>query len=68
MYTRKYGVWCAVSGGVTGHREAWLKEADKVLEFDNYEQARATAKDLQDRKKDHPYAVFAYVPRPLCES
>ena len=61
----KYGVWCAVSGGVTGHRESWLKEGDKTLEFDTYEQAFLTAKDLQARKKDHPYAIFAYVPRPL---
>jgi len=61
----RYGIWCAVSGGVSGHREAWLKEGEQRVECDTYEQAFFTAKDLQERKKDHPYAVFAYVPRPL---
>jgi len=61
----KFGIWCAVSGGVTGHREAWLKEGGERVELDDYEKARQTAKELQDKKKDHPYAVFAYVARPI---
>jgi len=24
-----FGVWCTVSGGITGHREAWLKKTAK---------------------------------------
>lgn len=29
-----WGVWCQVWGGVTGRREAWLKEAGAVARFD----------------------------------
>jgi len=30
MENEKYGIWCSVWGGVTGHRQAWLKEDDKI--------------------------------------
>jgi hypothetical protein len=27
-----YGIWCIVSGGVTGRREAWLKVYAVIIE------------------------------------
>ena len=44
--TKKYGVWCVVSGGVTGHREAWLKVDGKIWEGTK-EEAEAKAKSCQ---------------------
>jgi len=61
----RYGIWCAVSGGVSGHREAWLKQGNELLVFNDYESAKQSAKELQDAKRNHPSAVFAYVPRPI---
>ena len=30
MTKKKYGIWCRVSGEVTGSRQAWLKEKGKI--------------------------------------
>ena len=40
----KYGIWCIVSGGVTGRREAWMKGPDGKPElFETYHAAAAEA-------------------------
>ena len=39
---REYGVWCSVYGGVTGHREDWLKNDDGApARFPSLETAQA---------------------------
>lgn len=52
-----FGIWCRVSGGVTGCREAWLKSNDhdragakpKRVEFAERAEAEAEAKALNER-------------------
>src|SRR4051795_10125185 len=41
-----YGIWCVVSGGLTGHREAWLKQDGVVMEFPTEAAATAEAAHL----------------------
>jgi hypothetical protein len=47
-----YGVWCQVSGGVTGTRAGWMKENGKRVELptlEEAEQAAAEARELASR-------------------
>lgn len=63
-----YGVWCKVSGGVTGTREAWLKNADrKIKSFATYEEAQAEAARLMANVSCYSRATFSYMARRLCE-
>jgi hypothetical protein len=60
-----YGVWCAVSGGVTGHRESWMKDNGKRLEFETFEEAKAVATNACANVSPHSRASFSYVPRSI---
>ncbi len=57
-----YIVMCHVSGGVTGTRQAPLKDNGKVVYFDTMEAAKAEAEFLAKRARS-PYATanFSYV-------
>lgn len=48
-------VMCRVSGGVTGTREAPLKENGKVRYFDTLDEAKAHALTLMERTQGNPY-------------
>jgi hypothetical protein len=51
-----YGVWCVVSGGVTGRREAWLKGKEgRAALFDDETAAQAEAARLT-KQMNGPYA------------
>ena len=61
-----YGVWCQVSGGVTGFRQAWLKKNGEVLEFSTFEEADAHAEHLNEQMNGpHATASFSYEAREL---
>jgi hypothetical protein len=64
-------IWCVVSGGVTGHREAWYKgggvggKAEVVLEYGTREEAEQVAADLmRSRNGPHATARFSYTVKP----
>jgi hypothetical protein len=61
-----YGIWCEVSGGVTGHRASWLKVEGIIQRYDTFGEATAIAADLQ-RKANGSYATasFHYEPREI---
>jgi len=44
-----YRVWCVIYGGVTGHREAWLKENHRIYSTNNLEEASEKAKELNHK-------------------
>lgn len=59
-----YGVWCVVSGGVTGHNEAWLKktgDSRRWAQFDTKEDAEREAAELNRKMNDRPGS--SYYPR-----
>lgn len=69
MGDSKWGVWCEVSGGVTGHREAWLKAADgRPLAFSTEEEAIAKAADQKRGIGAIGPARFRYTARRLREA
>lgn len=45
-------IWCRVSGGVTGTREAWFKENGVVREFKSRAEADAVAAHLAREFKE----------------
>jgi hypothetical protein len=45
----KYGVWCSVTGGLTGDHEAWLKKEGVIIQFDTREEADAEVERLIER-------------------
>lgn len=49
MTGQGYRIWARVSGGITGTREAWLKEGDEIWESTNRAEAETKAKDLNVR-------------------
>jgi len=57
----KYRIWCEVWGGVTGSRQAWMKDNDgNVREFDSKEEADEEAgKCNREMGKNSP-ARFRY--------
>lgn len=64
----KFGVWCCVSGGVTGHRTAWLKKHGALVIFADRESAASEAERLNQRMNHrHARAAFLYEPRELPE-
>lgn len=65
----RWGVWCRVSGGVTGTREAWLKSLGVRQEFATKEEAEKEASALNERMNG-PYrtASFSYTARPITET
>jgi hypothetical protein len=54
-----YGIWATVRGGVTGHREAWLKRNGVRAEFATREVAESEARNL-NREMNHPHATATY--------
>jgi hypothetical protein len=54
-----YRIWCTVSGGVTGPREAWLKSNGEIREFPTRELADAEANRLNSRYRG-PVVQFNY--------
>lgn len=62
-----WGVWCTVSGGVTGPRAAWLKDQGVRVELDTREEAEEEARWNRERMNDSVSAkrgvVFTYEPR-----
>jgi hypothetical protein len=63
----RYGIWCEVFGGVTGHRQSWLKENGQRVEYDNAETAAREALRLDKQSNGNPYrtANFSYAVRQL---
>lgn len=59
----RFGIWCKVSDGVTGHRTAWLKSNGAIVEFDTFDAAEAEAKRLNHETRSHPWARFEYLAR-----
>lgn len=60
---KDWGVWCRVSGGVTGTREAWLKQ-DGQRFYGTQEEAEALAADENARPKSpHSFACYRYTAR-----
>lgn len=61
-----FGIWCTVSGGITGHRTSWLKIEGQVQEYASFQEADAIAADLERRaNSQNAVANFRYQPRPL---
>lgn len=65
--TARFGVWCAVWGGVTGSRADWLKSGDSRAEFATLAEAEARAADLMQSRSLIGPAQFHYSARPLAE-
>jgi hypothetical protein len=64
---KDFGVWCRVSGGVTGPREAWLKE-DGQQWTGSQEEAENKATELNSymgRGTVFGFATFNYQARQL---
>jgi hypothetical protein len=56
-----YRVWCIVDGGITGHREAWLKENDTIYETNSRREAVEKAVSLNEKMNNHfSLASFRY--------
>lgn len=71
---KTFGVWCRVSGGVTGTREAWLKVNIRLSSphtsgevwRGTEEEARAKAAELSNvRPSPYQTATFHYEARKL---
>lgn len=63
-----WGVWCEVSGGVTGYRAAWLKDSEgKIARFDSAESATEVAVFHSDQRNGNPNrtATFHYAARKI---
>lgn len=59
-----WGVWCEVWGGVTGAREAWLKNDGKIAAFATREEAETEARHLNDKMaSSRSRASFRYTAR-----
>ena len=62
----RWGVWCEVSGGVTGARAAWLKRNGTRVEFATQAEAAAEAEAQRTRvARANNVATFHYTPRVL---
>jgi hypothetical protein len=61
-----YGIWCTVSGGVTGTRESWMKSNGQIRLFETIEEAKKIANAVQDERmgNNHRTADFNYSARP----
>jgi hypothetical protein len=57
---KAFGVWCRVSGGVTGHREAWLKANGVIRIFTSRDDAQKVASDLNRNVGKNSMASFNY--------
>ena len=55
-----WGIYCTVSGGVTGSRQAWLKSDGELVEFGTREEAEAEATRLRNSVGRHSATRFTY--------
>jgi len=60
---KSWGVWCVVSGGVTGHREAWAKSDGSILRFASEDEAIALARKWASNVSPYATASFRYTAR-----
>ena len=59
--SKRYGVWCRVTGGVTGTREAWLRGADgDYTLWDNRSDAEAEAARLNKSMNSNPHSLASF--------
>lgn len=58
--TKKFGIWCIVYGGITGHREGWYKDSQGIVEFATLEEAQAAVDEATNRTAKNPNAFFRY--------
>lgn len=58
----RFGIWCEVSGGVTGYRGAWLKSGGELAVFADRAAADAEAAHYNASQNASPYrtANFSY--------
>lgn len=63
----EFGVWCEVSGGVTGFRQSWMKSDGVIRRFATREEAQAVVDAMQSRTRGNPHrtANFSYTVRTL---
>jgi hypothetical protein len=54
-----YRIKCFVSGGVTGSREAWLKQKDKVFETTSKNKAESLAAS-NNKEMNHIYSTASF--------
>lgn len=59
---QRYHVRCTVSGGVTGHRTALLKDHGEVRVFETREAAEAECQELLRANGPNARAQFSYTP------
>lgn len=60
----RWGVWCTVSGGVTGHRCSWLKSEGEVQVFNTREEAAEEAAKCREAVRGG-FARFTYSPQEI---
>lgn len=58
-----YIIHCRVSGGVTGTRESYMKEDDKLKLFETLEDCEAECERLNRTMGQHSPASFSYSPK-----
>ena len=56
----RYRIWCRVSGGMTGTREAWLKHNGKIYEVATKVTAQKKAKQLNKDMGKNTMVNFHY--------
>ena len=57
----RYRIWCTVSGGMTGTRQAWLKKKDgKIYETSNKTSATKKAQHLNATMGKNSMVRFRY--------
>ena len=55
-----FSIWCKVSGGITGTREAPLKENGEVFLTDDYDEAIIKAANLNEKMNRDSAVNFQY--------
>lgn len=58
----KWGVWCQVSGGVTGTRQGWLKAGGEPMLFNSKESAEHCA-SVEQAKPKGGKTTYRYIVR-----
>jgi hypothetical protein len=60
MINPQFGIWCEVSGGVTGYRCAWLKSDGEIQTFETREAAEVEAARLMKATNGNPHRVASF--------
>lgn len=55
-----FRIWCTVAGGITGYREAWLKDKGEIYETESEEDANERVRSLRDLTRDGTKCSFSY--------